>query len=271
VSPRSKGSGRQNADIQHAEAAARKAFDDLGIKTPTEASIEALAYETGVLVRDIPMTGAVGRLSRLDDRAIISVSTSVNFEGRRRWTIAHELGHFVLHRDHNQIQLLQEASVEEHYDQGIEREANAFASEFLMPERLWTKHVDVRRPDLDIVRDLSKEYQVSLQGAAIRFVKLCPERCALVFAQEGRMRWFCLGPDFHHWIQPDQKLDPYTLASDYFAKGREPRRRESVSASAWFSDDRSEADDGEIFEDCLVIPRLSATLSLLWIRPDSDL
>jgi uncharacterized protein DUF955 len=264
--------GWQNADVGRAEAAARRAFDDLGLKTPTEASIEAIAYEMGALVRDIPMTGAVGRLSSLGSRAIISISTSVTFEGRRRWTVAHELGHFLLHRDHNQIQLLQEASVEEHYDQGIEREANAFASEFLMPERLWTKHVDVKRPDLDIVRGLAKQYQVSLMGAAIRFVKLCPERCAVVFAKGRRVQWFAAGPEFHHWIQPKQELDSYTLAYDYFAKGQEPRRRESVSASAWFSDDRigDGDDDAEVFEDCLVIPSLDATLSLLWIPIGSD-
>ncbi len=267
---RGKASGWHNADVQRAEAAARKAFDELTIKSPTEASIEALAYEMGALVRDVPMIGAVGRLARLGDRAIISVSTSVTFEGRRRWTVAHELGHFALHRDHNQLQLLQEASIEEHYDQGIEREANAFASEFLMPERLWKKHVDVRRPDLDIIRVLSKEYQISLQGAAIRFVRLCPERCAVVFAKEGRIQWFALGPEFNHWVQRGQKLDPYTLAYDYFAKGREPRRREHVSASSWLSYDRSDKDDGEIFEDCLVIPSLEATLSLLWIPPDAE-
>lgn len=254
-----------DADIRRAEGAAVHAFNGLGLSHPTEASIEAIAYELGALVRDLPMKGAVGRLTRLGRQAIISVSTSVTYPGRRRWTIGHELGHLALHRDSNQIQLIQDVTLEEHYDQGVEREANAFAAEFLMPARLWDKHVDVKQPHLEVVRALAADYEVSFQASAIRFVKLCPERCAVVFSQEGRVAWFALGPDFGHWIQRGQALDPCTLAYDYFAKGREPRRNEAVSATAWLSDDR--AVDGEVIEDCTVIPSLRATLSLLWIPP----
>lgn len=259
----------QNADVHQAEAAARIAYDELGLSHPTEASIEVLAYELGALVRYIPMVGAVGRLIRLKNHAVISVSDSAVFEPRRRWTVAHELGHLRLHRNHNQLQLVTDVSVEDHYDQGIEREANAFASEFLMPAKLWNKHVDVARPDLDIVRTLANDYKVSLQAAAIRFVRLCPERCAAVFAKDDRVEWFALGPEFGFWIEPKMKLDPYSLAHDYFKDGRTPNRRETVDASTWLDADRRH-DDVDLFEDCLPIPSLAATLSLLWIRPTTD-
>lgn len=270
MAPRSDRSGWRNGDVQRAEGAARRAFDELGLKHPTEASIDALAFELGALVRDIPMDGAVGRLASFGERAIISVSDSVTFEPRRRWTVAHELGHLRLHREQNQLQLVTDVCIEDHYDQGVEREANAFASEFLMPARLWEKHVDVARPDLDIVKKLGDQYKVSLQAAAIRFVRLCPERCALVFSQEGHIRWFALGPEFGHWIDRGMKLDPYSLAFDYFKDGRTPGRRETVSASAWLSGERN-YDDKELVEDCVVIPSLAATLSLLWIRSNGDL
>lgn len=263
-------SGWRSADVQRADGAARKAFDDLGLKSPLEAPIEALAYEMGALVRDLPMSGAVGRLTRLGNKAIISVADSVTFEARRRWTIAHELGHFVLHRNHDQLQLVVDVSIDEHYDQGIEREANVFAAEFLMPARLWGRHVDVARPDLDVVKKLADNYKVSLQAAAIRFVRLCPERCALVYSSAGRIQWFALGPEFGHWIDRNSKLDPYSLAYDYFKDGRTPGRRETVSASAWLSGDRR-YDDEEIVEDCVVIPSQGSTLSLLWIRSNSEL
>ncbi len=249
-----------DADVQRAERAAIKAFDDLELAHPTEASMEAIAYELGALVRDIPMWGAVGRLTRLRDRAIISVNSSVTWPGRRRWTIAHELGHLTLHGDQNQLQLIQDVTLEEQYDQGLEREANVFAGEFLMPGRLWEKLVDVKQPSFEVIRRLAEDYEVSFQASAIRFVKLCPERCAVVFCQEGCVGWFALGPDFGH---------RHTLAYDYFAKGTVPQRAEAVSASAWLSDDRVR--DGEIVEDCTLISSLRATLSLLWIPDDAEL
>lgn len=268
--PKSDRSGWLDADVQRAENAARKAFDELALRHPTEAPIEAIAYEMGALVRDLPMTGAVGRLARFGDRAIISVSDSVTYEGRRRWTIAHELGHLRLHRNQNQLQLVTDVAIEDHYDQGVEREANVFASEFLMPRKLWSRHVDVARPDLEVVRKLAADYRVSLQAAAIRFVQLCPERCALVFSTRGLIEWFALGPEFGHWIRKGMKLDPYSLAFDYFKDGRTPGRSETISASAWLSGE-SRYGDVELVEDCVPIPSLAATLSLLWIRPDSGL
>jgi len=271
VMARSDCSGWRNADVQRAEAAARRAFGELGLQHPTEASIDAIAYELGALVRDLPMSGAVGRLARYKDRAIISVSTSVTFEARRRWTVAHELGHLRLHRDQNQLQLVTDVSIEDFYDQGVEREANVFASEFLMPSLLWSKHVDVAKPDLDIVKKLAADYRVSLQAAAIRFVQLCPERCALVYSANSRIQWFALCPGFGHWIDRNSPLDPYSLAYDYFRDGRTPGRRETVSASAWLGGDRTYTDDDELVEDCIVVPSQHATLSLLWIRHDSSL
>jgi hypothetical protein len=132
------------------------------------------------------------------------------------------------------------------------------------------KRVDVRQPDLDIVRALASEFEVSFQAAAIRFVKLTPERCCVVFSKDGRVSWTAMGPDFAHWILPGEQLDPYTLAYDYFYKERDPNRRESVSSAAWFSDDQPSDEDTEVFEDCLVIPSLRSTLSLFWIPGDPE-
>jgi Zn-dependent peptidase ImmA (M78 family)/transcriptional regulator with XRE-family HTH domain len=68
---------------------------------------------------------------------------------RRRLTLAHELGHLVLHSDAIGAD-------------DVEREANAFAAEFLMP-------VDVIRPSLRNLKlgrlhDLKREYGVSMQA-----------------------------------------------------------------------------------------------------------
>lgn len=270
-----KASSRSRADIARGERAARQVYAELGIAHPLEAPLEDLAFIRGALVRDVPMKGAQGRLTRVGSSAIIAVSTSVRFPTRRRWTIAHELGHLELHKDGNQLELcseevLAEQSVSEIYDAGTEQEANAFASEFLMPASLWSKRVDVRQPTLDIVSGLANEFQVSLVAAAIRFTKLCPERCCVVFAKRGKVEWFSRSVDFRHWISPGASLDPYTLAYDYFAKSRvPPKRPEAVSASAWLTGPSVGKDD-DLVEHCWLIPSLEATLSLLWISTNAE-
>lgn len=82
----------------------------------------------------------------IDDRPIILINSRVPTD-RRRLTLAHELGHIVLH------------SEPEHVSDEVEQEAFAFAAEFLMP-------ADVIRPQLRSLsvgrlHDLKREWMVS--------------------------------------------------------------------------------------------------------------
>jgi Zn-dependent peptidase ImmA (M78 family) len=74
---------------------------------------------------------------------------------RVRWTIAHELGHIVLH--HHQRALSEEC----------EDEADEFASEFLMPERDIRHHL-TSRTELDDLAQLKLHWRVSMQGLLMR-------------------------------------------------------------------------------------------------------
>lgn len=75
---------------------------------------------------------------------------------RRRWTLAHELGHLVLHT--------------QYVDLDVEDQANAFASEFLMPEHL-IKPV-LRTPTIPRLIELKMEWGVSMQALFMRAVAL---------------------------------------------------------------------------------------------------
>lgn len=78
---------------------------------------------------------------------------------RVRWTIAHELGHIVLH--HHQ------RTLSEH----CEDEADAFASEFLMPERDIRHHLNTRL-ELDDLAQLKLHWRVSIQSLLMRAAAL---------------------------------------------------------------------------------------------------
>lgn len=259
----------QDADVARGEHAARVVLSELGIAHPTEVALDNIAYLRGALVVDMPLRGAQGRLLRLGTNATISVSSSIAYPQRRRFVIAHELGHLEIHRHVNQLEACDESKINELYDMGTEREANAFAGELLMPTALWRKRTDVRRPNLEVVAALADEFQVSFTAAAIRFVKLCPERCCVVFSQRGRVYWAAYSPDFGYRIEQRVKLDSYTLASDYFIKGNVTNRPETVSASAWINGPRIRSDE-VLTEHCRPLPSLEAVLSLLWIPSDAD-
>ena len=93
----------------------------------------------------------------IDDRPVVLINSRVPTD-RRRLTLAHELGHLVLH------------SEPEHLSDEVETEAFAFAAEFLMP-------ADVIRPQLRSLstgrlHDLKREWMVSFAALIERSFEL---------------------------------------------------------------------------------------------------
>jgi IrrE N-terminal-like domain len=87
-------------------------------------------------------------------------------ERRRRFTIAHEIGHFVLHTD--RVAPERGGKVNQ-AGRAQEREADAFAAELLMPEHL------VRQAVLEVGADsvrLAGRFEVSEQAMSVRLRRL---------------------------------------------------------------------------------------------------
>ena len=94
--------------------------------------------------------------------------------------MAHELGHFLLHKDKSNV-FLDEAPIffrDERSSDGSEREeieANAFAAALLMPEEILREII--RNKPLDAqddvaVRRLATQFGVSIQALTIRLTRL---------------------------------------------------------------------------------------------------
>ncbi len=87
-------------------------------------------------------------------------------ERRRRFTIAHEIGHFVLHPGsirHERGGLVNEAL------RSREREADRFAAELLMPEHLVRQAVREQGVDPALLAD---RFQVSVKAMRVRLYRL---------------------------------------------------------------------------------------------------
>ena len=106
---------------------------------------------------------------------------------RRRFTIAHELGHFILHRGQRQSFNCDKESVYSGIDtiRVIEREADDFASNLLMPGDLLREWISKQRIDLHALSAIAKRFQVSFEALCIRFIKFTPQRAILVYWDNG--------------------------------------------------------------------------------------
>jgi Zn-dependent peptidase ImmA (M78 family)/DNA-binding XRE family transcriptional regulator len=117
----------------HPAQAAEELVEKAGVKRPP-IPVEKLAEMCGVLVleRKSPQELS-GLVFEYDDAAVIGVNAD-HHVNRRRFTIAHELGHYLLeHHDRFHIDV-EEGELLGH-DWRAERAANDFAAELLMPRR----------------------------------------------------------------------------------------------------------------------------------------
>ena len=82
---------------------AREVIKELRIEEPDEIEIELIAAHKNAPVQEKDLNGADGRMVRLGEKSVITVRKSIRYAGQRRFVVAHELGHVLLHPHVRQI------------------------------------------------------------------------------------------------------------------------------------------------------------------------
>ena len=77
------------------------------------------------------------------------------YEPRKRFTVAHELGHFILGHNRKEVIHDNEASMEFYKSGSQETEANQFASELLIPTSVFLEYIDGEKFSPRLMHDLA--------------------------------------------------------------------------------------------------------------------
>lgn len=128
----------------------------------------ALCTELGLAVHWKTFEHLEGILVRTPLGTVAGVASNHSL-GRRRFTLAHELGHFLMHEGDFMDEGFEKPA------NGIEREANLFAKELLMPAHMIAqthKAFMSLNIDMDVVSELSWAFRVSKESMAIRLSEL---------------------------------------------------------------------------------------------------
>lgn len=247
----------------YAIAEAKKLLAELRIEAPDELDLEDVAAHLGAAVDKRELAGCDGRLLRSGGIALIVVNARAYESARWRFTIAHELGHLILHKNIDALKLCTERDMNDYLGSGREPEANDFAAELLMPKSLFGARCDaIRRPSLHEVRKLAELFATSLSATCIRFVECTAEPCAVVYTEGDRIKWWAKNNGFALWIDRSDKLSPDTYAFDVARGTPVADRMQLTDGRAWC--DESRADDVELHEHSMALPALGAVMTLLW-------
>lgn len=170
-----------------------KILKDLGLDSPP-IPVDRVARALGATVRKEPYNGDLsGALYRRDGLCVIGINKKENGL-RQRFTIAHEVGHLVLHdgsvyidRQYSgELSKPSETQTAKRYfrdkvssqaSDPEEIEANRFAAALLMPQSLLFADIEKRNITVPIrslgdIRPLAGRYQVSLEAMVFRLINL---------------------------------------------------------------------------------------------------
>jgi Zn-dependent peptidase ImmA (M78 family) len=225
-----------------------------------------IAEEFGMEVLYRPAESYDGALLRIRDarHGCIVINSRIREESRKRFTLAHEIGHFVLPGQQEVSAPCKQQRIE-NWGADLYRpelEANRFAAEILMPRGLMAEFVQ-SEPSLESIRSIAQLCGTSLTASAVRLITLTPHRAAVVWSQNQKILWSKLSEGFVRWIRKG-KVRQNSFAARCYRKQSVPDQLAPVPASAWLYE-KGLQERAQIWEQSVGLKNYGAVLSLLVI------
>ncbi len=152
----------EELDSDKIEAAAAKLRSDWGMGIGPVSDLTAFAEANGIVIGKADLDQDVdGASDWRGERPFIILNSRVKSCVRQRFSLAHEIGHLVLHR------LADETDFErQEHHKLLEDQANQFAQAFLFPMRAYSREVPNLR--FDYLVELKRRWKVSMQAIVMR-------------------------------------------------------------------------------------------------------
>lgn len=242
--------------------AAEAIIEDLGITQVADLDVEAIAFDAGIEVVYEALTGCEATLVGVGNKAIATINPSA-YRGRERFSVAHEIGHWKLHRGRSfrcRVDQVEEnfASASE-----LEKQADTFASHLLMPARMFNEAVrPLDHPNFKQLGELARAFDTSLTATALRLVGVDTLPAIIACYTRKGLRWHAAAKHVpRRWYLKDI-ADEDSFAYDLLFSGKECRALGKQSADTWFTND--DAGRYEVLEQCVPI-RGDEVLVLLYL------
>ena len=167
-----------NKSIQNARQRAELLLQEVKIKR-VPVSLTKISKNLNISIEYAPLDRELSGMALTKSEEKLIWINSLHHPNRQRFTLAHEIGHHVLHQDiliagvHVDKGILRRDTVSSAGSDIKEIEANAFASQLLMPNNEIHKlSKDLDLDDDDAIRSLANKFKVSVAALQYRLVKI---------------------------------------------------------------------------------------------------
>ena len=203
-------------------------------------------------------------LRRDDGTGVIRVSDTIPDLNRQRFSIAHELGHWILHEGRSQGYLCTAKDLRDYTHSPEEIEANLFAASLLIPRNFISPSALTSDPNFNEVENLANTCKTSLTSAARRLVELSKKKVILVCSWNGAISWFLPNKSVP-WLNFDKRVMPAkSMTRLAFDQKASVTPSQSIKPSVWFPNCEWDR-EAELFEEVRYMKNLGMALTLLWL------
>jgi len=167
-------------------------------------------------------------------------------EGRVRFSIAHELGHYYLHRDRLLRGEAHSSQADFRSRSPLEQEADEFAARLLMPQELFVAAVRRFRQRVCVLAELCHladcVFHTSVTSTVRRYCQCNLEPSSVVVSQQGMVKWAVHSEDMRRlglgYVEAGRPVPRMSRTMPLWNRlqNREPAEavEGSVEASVWF-------------------------------------
>lgn len=132
-----------------------------------------------------------GVLQKTPKGWVIIYNNSIKYSGRINFTIAHEFGHYLLHRNKypNGLKCTKADIYNDSIKKTVETDANIFASYLLMPLDDFRKQSKLYSFSPALFENLAKRYNTSLTATILKWIDMTDKKAMAIFSDNGFIEW----------------------------------------------------------------------------------
>ena len=255
---------------------AKRLLTEIGFDEITNLPMKLFVSGLGATLIEEKLKNSDGKIVRGKFKTLIKVNSQIPYESKKRFTIAHEVGHLLMHEkikvhNENSNTLNWFRSTENQLKKGLQEwEANDFAAELLMPEPIFRNEAYEKPFSHELVKYLSERFKTSITSTIFRCMKLDLHPLLVVFIHNGEVRYWDKSSSWKHWIKDITKLPPpedsvareYIDANyDFIYSGKE--KTQQIFKSTWciLNDDER---DMQFCEYCIPTKQYKTIISVIW-------
>jgi len=251
-------------------------LNDCGLDEITGLEMDLFIAGLDAIMIEDELANCDGKIIFGSSKTVIKVNSKIQFPERKRFVASHEVGHLIMHKN---MQLPDDTFANFNIIAGMEKalangkqelEANEFASELLMPEKLFLQEAKGKSFSPLLIKQLAGRFKTSLTATVFRYLQLDLHPICLVFIENGKVKYWKKSDDLNVWFGGYTKLAPpfNSVAMEYIQNEYDfvytlEEKAQTINKSTWFNLKEND-DDSDFHEYCIPTKRYKTILSILW-------